>query len=84
MKLWERVQVNIAIIDAHLPTESCRVQPQVSMRELHTFRTSGRATCVVDRCCGVFVGGPGFWFNAITQQNLVRLGTDDEFVFALN
>ena len=84
MELWKRVQVHIAIVDTHLPTESCCVQPQVAMRELHTFGSSRCATRVVDRCGGVFIGNPGFGFNPEAHENLIRCSADDEFVFALN
>ena len=84
MELRKRVQVNIAIVDSHLPTESCRVQPQVAMCELHAFGTRGCATRVVNGRCRIFIRSPGLGFNTKAHQNLVGLGTDDEFVFALN
>ena len=84
MELWQRVQVNITIIDAHLPTESCCDQPQVTMRELHALRSCRGATRVVDGCGGIFIRSPRLGFDTKAHQNYVGLGTDDEFVFALN
>ena len=54
------------------------------MRELHTFGTRRCATCVVDGRGRVFIWSPGLRFNTKAHENLVGLGTDDEFVFALN
>ena len=54
------------------------------MCELHAFGTCGCATRVVDGRGRIFIWSPGFRFNTKAHQNLVGLGTDDEFVFALN
>ena len=58
MELRQGMQIDIAIIDTHLPTKGGRIQPQVAMRELNALRACSRATGVVDCGGGIFVGSP--------------------------
>ena len=54
------------------------------MCELYAFGTCRCAAGVVDRCSCVFIGSPILGFDTKAHQNFVGLGTNNEFVFALN
>jgi len=58
MELRECVKVHIAIVDAELPAERDRVQPDVAVRQLHTLRSCSGAASVVDRCSRILVVSP--------------------------
>ena len=84
MKLWERVQVNIAVVDIHLPTKDCGVHPQTSVRQLHTFRPS-RGSARVVNCGGrIFIGFPWHWLSVKLVQHCIRFCANNEFMLRLN
>ena len=58
VELRQRVQVHVAIVDAEVPAERRRVQPDVAVGQLHALRSGRRAAGVVDRRGGVLVGRP--------------------------
>ena len=80
MELWERVQVNIAVVDVHLPTKDCSVDPQVAMRKLHTLRTRCCSTGVVDGCSGIFIWHPCGRLGVVLVQDGVRPRTNNKLV----
>ena len=59
VELRQRVQVDVAVVDAQLPAERGGVQPDVAMGELHALGPRRGAAGVVDGGRGVLVVDPG-------------------------
>jgi hypothetical protein len=78
MELGQSVQIHVAVVHAHLPSERRRVDPQIAVRQLHAFRPGGCSAGVVDRRSRIFVGCPRPGFDAELVQRLVGFGADDE------
>ena len=58
VELRQRVQVDVAVADAHVPAERRGVEPDVAVGELHALGPGRRARRVVDRRRGVLVARP--------------------------
>ena len=79
MKHRQRMQQHITIGDASLPTKRGGVEPDVAMRELHTFGPCRGATRVVDRGRCIFVGSvPRRWLAGVVVQLGIGFFTNDE------
>ena len=58
VELRERVQVHVAVVDAHVPAEHRGVEPDVAVRQLDALGAGRRARRVVDGGGGVLVAFP--------------------------
>ena len=84
MKLGKSMQVDVAIIDSHVPTKRCCVQPNIAVGQLDTFRPCSSATGVVDRRSCIFVWRPRPWLCGIVVQQFITFRSDDETMFGRN
>ena len=82
VELGERVQVDVAIVDPHVPAERRGVDPDVPVRQLDALRAGRRARRVVDRGGRRLVGFPRSWFHPEAEQDVVGLRSDDPAVLA--
>ena len=76
MKLRQCVQVRLSVVDTHVPTKRCSVEPQIAMCELHSLWPSSSSTRVIDCCRCIFIRRPRLWLSIKFVENLVRLGSN--------
>ena len=82
VELGERVQVHVAVVDAHVPAERRGIDPHVAMGELHPLGPRRRARGVVDRRRRRLVGIPRSGLDAPPEEGVVGLVPDHQSPFA--
>ncbi len=73
VELGERVQVQVAVADAHLPAERGGVDPEVAVGALHALGSRRGAARVVDGGRRVLVGLPRRRLGAVPQEDVIAL-----------
>ena len=79
VELGEGMQIDVSVVNAHMPAENCSIEPHIAMCELHAFRASRCSRGVVNRCRRVFIWFPCDGLDVITHQLVIGFRSDDPF-----